>query len=233
MRTIRFGSLSLAALAVLAFTGIAVAQDKSSAPLNALEVRQLVTRAEPADHARLSAHFAALAERYATDARRHRAMAQAFAAAPTRRVALNSAADHCTRLAELGTQSATTVRELAVHHEKLAAGAPSTTPRGGARFEGGAGAPAPSDADLSALAAKASTPADHRALEEYFLTAAKRYTAEANEHVAMAQAYRGTRIAQAAANCDRLVTLSRDSAKEATAAATMHNGLAGVAGVAR
>ena len=66
------------------------------------------------------------------------------------------------------------------------------------------------------MAAKAGTPADHRALEEYFLTLAKRYTAEANEHVAMAQAYRGTRIAQAAVHCDRLVGLSRDAAKEAT-----------------
>jgi hypothetical protein len=46
---------------------------------------------------------------------------------------------------------------------------------------------------------------------------------------AMAQAYRGTRITQAAAHCDRLVTLSRDSAKEATAAAEMHKQLAGVA----
>ena len=30
------------------------------------------------------------------------------------------------------------------------------------------------------MAAKASTPADHHALEEYFLTSAKRYTADAN-----------------------------------------------------
>ena len=59
------------------------------------------------------------------------------------------------------------------------------------------------------LAAKASTPAEHRALEEYFLTLAKRYTAEANEHVAMAQAYRGTRIAQAAVHHDRLGQVCR------------------------
>ena len=82
---------------------------------------------------------------------------------------------------------------------------------------------------LSALAAKATTPADHHALEEYFLTASKRYTAEANQHATMAQAYRGTRIAQAAVHCDRLVTLSKDSAKEATAAAAMHKELAGLA----
>lgn len=67
--------------------------------------------------------------------------------------------------------------------------------------------------ELKALAAKANTPADYKNLEEYFLTLAKRYTADANDHVAMAQAYRGTKIAQSAAHCDRLVTLSRDAAK--------------------
>ena len=67
-----------------------------------------------------------------------------------------------------------------------------------------------------------------RGLEEYFLTLAKRYTAEANEHVALAQTYRGTRIAQAAVHHDRLAGLSRDGVKEATAAAEMHKQLAGV-----
>jgi hypothetical protein len=136
---------------------------------------------------------------------------------------------HCKRLADLNTQSATTVRELATYHQKLASGAAATPPAAGARFEGGAGARAPTDQELNAMAAKASTPADHRALEEYFLTLAKRYTAAANEHVATANTYRGTRIAQAAVHCDRLVTLSRDSAKEATEAAAMHKQLAGVA----
>ena len=79
------------------------------------------------------------------------------------------------------------------------------------------------------MAAKASTPADHRGLEEYFLTLAKRYTAAANEHVAMANTYRGTRIAQAAVHCDRLVKLSKDEAKKATEAAAMHKQIAGVA----
>jgi hypothetical protein len=228
MRTIHVRSLSVAAIALLVFAGTATAQDKSVL-LNSFEVQQLVKRAEPADNARLSAHFAALADRYAADAKRHSAMAAAFLGTPTRRVAANTSADHCKRLATLNTQSADTLRELAAYHEKLAAGAPAITPKGGARFQGGAGAPEPSEAELSALAAKANSPADHHALEEYFLTAAKRYTSDANDHAAMAQAYRGTRIAQAAAHCDRLVTLSRDEAKEATAAASMHKQLAGVA----
>lgn len=228
MRTIHRRALAVAALAVFALAAHAVAQTSSSAVLNALEVRKLVASADPGDNARLSAHFAALAERYMAEAKRHTAMAGAFGGNPNRRSGATSST-HCKRLAQLNTESAATVRELATYHERLAAGAPSTAPRGGAPFEGGAGAPAPSDRDLSALAAKASTPADHRGLEEYFLTAAKQYTADASEHLAMAQAYRGTRIAQAAVHCDRLVTLSRDAAKEANAAAAEHKELAGVA----
>ena len=227
MRTISIRVPALGTFAFLALAGAAAAQ--TSLPiLNALEVRTLVASSEPADNARLSAHFAALADGYAADAKRHNAMAQAFIAAPTRRTPTNTAADHCKRLATLNTQSADTLRELAAYHEKLAAGTLSTPPKGGARFQSGTGAPEPTDTELSALAAKASTPADHHALEEYFLTAAKRYTADASEHLAMAQAYRGTRIAQAATHCDRLVALSRDEAKEATAAAEMHKQLAGV-----
>ena len=124
---------------------------------------------------------------------------------------------------------ATTVRELAAYHEKAAAGTPATPPRGGSRFESGAGAPEPTERELSALAAKASTPTEHRALEEYFLTLAKRYTAEADAHATFAQTYRGTRIAQAAVHHDRLATLSRDAAKEANEAAAMHKQLAGIA----
>ena len=228
MRTISIRLIAAGMLAVVALAGAAAAQTPASPMLNTLEVRKLVSSTEPADNARLSAHFSALADRYAADAKRHNAMAQAFMAAPTRRVPANTAADHCKRLAALNTKSAETLRELAAHHDKLAAGTPSTAPNGSERFQGGAGAQAPTDAELRALAAKASTPADHRALQEYFLTAAKRYTADANEHVAMAQAYRGTRIAQAATHCDRLVNLSRDEAKEATAAAEMHGQLAGI-----
>lgn len=135
---------------------------------------------------------------------------------------------HCTGLADLNTQSAATVRELAAYHERLAAGTASTAPPDSARFEGGEGAAIPTDREIDALAARARTPADHRALEEYFLTLARRYTADADEHVAMARAYRGTRIVTAATHCDRMITLSRDSAKEANAAAAMHRDFAGI-----
>jgi hypothetical protein len=228
MRTIHLRSFSVAALALLAFAGSAAAQSKSPGLLNTLEVQQLVKRAEPADHARLGAHFTALGDRYAAETKRHTAMAQSFGANPSRNLATGMSA-HCKRLADLNTQSATTVRELAAHHQKLATGAPSAMPKDSTLFAGGAGASKPTEKELSALAAKAQTPADHHALEEYFLTLAKRYTAEANDHVTLAQAYRGTRIAQAAVHHDRLTGLSRDAAKEANEAAVMHKDLAGVA----
>lgn len=228
MRTFTIRSFSLAVLALLLLAGNALAQEKSPALLNTVEVQQLVKRAEPADQARLAAHLTALADRYAAEARRHTSMSKSFAGNPSRSLGTGMSA-HCTHLAELNTQSATELRDLATYHQKLASGAAATPPSAGARFEGGAGAPVPTDQELSAMAVKASTPAEHRALEEYFLTLAKRYTADANEHTAMANTYRGSRISQAAAHCDRLVTLSRDEAKEATDAAAMHKQLAGVA----
>ena len=177
---------------------------------------------------RLAAHFSALAERYTAEAKRHVSMSQSFIGNPSRNLGTGMSV-HCKRLADLNTQSATTVRELVAYHDKLAAGSPATAPPGATSFQAGAGAPEPTEKELNALAAKASTPAEHRALEEYFLTLAKRYTAEANEHVTLAQTYRGTRIAQAAVHHDRLAGVARDAAKEATAAAEIHKGLAAVA----
>ena len=158
MRTIHRGALSVGVLAFLTFAGGVSAQTTSSAVLNSLEVQELIKRAQPADHARLDVHFSVLAEQYAREAKRHAAMAQAFIASPTRRTAANSAADHCRRLEQLNLQSAATLRQLAAYHEGLGAGTAAAKPRGAERFEGGAGAPAPTTEELTALAAKASTP---------------------------------------------------------------------------
>ena len=230
MRTVHF-RLLIAAIAVLTLAGSLAAQGKPSGLLNTLEVQQLVKRAEPGDHARLAAHFTALSERYAAEARRHTSMAQSSVGNPSRNLGTGMTA-HCKRLADLNTKSETAVRDLATFHQKLASGTPAATPSTGALFNAGAGAPVPTDQELNALAAKATTPADHRALEEYFLTLAKRYTSEAADHKAMASAYRGLPrspgwAAGAAAHCDRLVTLAEESANEAAGAAAMHKQLAG------
>ena len=227
MTTFTFRSLAIGTVATLMFAGAALSQTTSPI-LNTLEVQKLVASSEPGDNAKLSAHFTALADRYAAEARRHTTMAQSYVGNPNRSTG-GGMSMHCKRLAELNTQSAATLRELATHHKALVAGAASTAPAGGGRFQGGAGASEPTEAELKALAAKAATPADHRALQEYFLTAVKRYTADANDHTAIARSYRGTRIAQAADHCDRLVANARESAKEATAAAEMHAQFANIA----
>jgi hypothetical protein len=228
MRTIHFRSLALAAVAALTFAASGAAQDRAPGLLNNLEVRQLVARAEPGDQAQLSAHFTALADRYAAEAKRHISMSQSLIGNPSRNLGTGMSA-HCKQLANLNTQSETTVRELAAYHANLASGTPATPPKDGARFQSGAGAPEPTAKELNALAAKASTPAEHRGLEEYFATLAKRYTRDAERHAQFAAAYRNSlRVAHAAVTHDHLAELSRDAAKEATAAAEMHKQLAGI-----
>jgi hypothetical protein len=218
---------SLAAAIVLTFGSTAVADQNPSAILNRLELQQLVQRAEPADNAQLAAHFSALAERYAAEAKRHTSMSNDSVGNPSRNLATGLRV-HCNRLADLNTQSQITVQELAAYHGHTVSGSPSTLPHDAARFQGGAGAPEPMKKDLNRLAESASTASEHHGLEEYFLTLAKRYNGDATEHVTLAQTFRGTRIAQAAIHHDHLARLSREAAKEAVAAAGMHKALAGM-----
>jgi hypothetical protein len=84
MRTFTIRTLAAGALAVLTFAGTAHAQAAPSPILNVLEVRTLVASTEPADRTQLSAHFVALAERYAVEATRHEAMAHTLVGNPTR-----------------------------------------------------------------------------------------------------------------------------------------------------
>jgi len=212
--------LFVAAFGAFASTALAA----TSEILNKLEVQKLVASAAPADQARVAAHFSALADRKDAEAATHRAMASG-SAGNINRPQTSAIAPHCTRLAALNEEAATVLRELAEHHRKLADGILSEPPAAGAKYQGGEGAGVPTEKELALLAASARTVSDHRALQEYFQTAARRYTTEANEHQVMSQSYRGTRIATAAAHCDRLVHVSRDAAKEATAAAAMHEQL--------
>ena len=218
------------AVTALLWSASFVAAQAPTGVVNKLEVQKLVAAGTPEANATLARHFAALADEYAADATRHKDMAAAYGSNPNRSVVTN-VAPHCARLADLATQEATAAREMASYHEKLAAGAKATAPKDAAAFQGGKGAPEPSAADLHHLAMTARTPADHRALEEYFTTLAKKNTADAESHVAMAQAYRAAVRkggGDPAAHCDRLVMLARDAAKEATEAAALHRQLANV-----
>jgi hypothetical protein len=228
MRTVHFRSVAIAVVAFFAAVGTLAAQERSTGLLNSVEVRQLVSRGEPADNARLATHFTALAEQYTAQAKQHVAMSQNFVGNPNRNLG-SAMSVHCKQLADLNTQSASTAREVAAYHTKLAGGTAATPPRGGANLQAGAGAPSPSDRELSALAEKASSATDHKAIEDYFVALAKRYTTAADDHTTLAQTYRGTRLAQAAVQQDRLAQLARDAAKEATASADAHKQLAKVA----
>jgi hypothetical protein len=226
MRTFQIRSLAVSALAVLVLPGQAAAQ-QSPPLLNTLEVQQLVGRSEPDDNARLAAHFTALADRYVSEAKQHTTMTNAYAGNAGRGLAAGMQA-HCRQLSDLNTQSATEARDLAMYHQKLASGRAATAPSAGFRLEGGSGSPAPTKQDLAALAATASTPADHRALEEYFVTLAKRYTKDASDFATTANTFRGTKMGSAAAHGDTLARLSERSAREATKAGAMHGQLAGL-----
>jgi len=227
MKAIHVRSFTFAAAVVVALAGSAGAQERPLGLLNNLDVRTLVARGDPVDNDRLFVHFRVLADRYQTEAERHDAMASSFVGNPNRSSG-SGMSEHCRRLAGLNRESAHTLRALALYHKKLAEGTPATVPRDGARFQGGAGAPEPTERELDALAAKARSRTDHLALAEYFRTLAKRYTTDANEHVTMALTYRGGRFAQAAVHHDRLADVARKAAKEATTAAGMHEQFATV-----
>lgn len=228
MKTMRFYAVASGVLAFVAMANVAAAQQPPR-ELSSLQVTQAITSGQPADHARLRDHFGALAERYTADAAQHAAMAKAYVGNPNRTSGAGLAA-HSRRLGELATDAATTLHELAEHHNSLAAGIASVAPADGKRFEAGEGARKPTDRELAEASVNANSPADHRGLEEYFVTLAARRTAEAATHVAMAQAYRGNpnrRGGDPAVHCDRMIKLSREAAAEAQAAAKRHRQLAG------
>ncbi|MGH9160145.1 MAG: hypothetical protein ACRD2X_09185 [Vicinamibacteraceae bacterium] len=91
------------------------------------DTRELVARnIGPGEHLRLRDHFTALAAKYTASANRHATMRLAYRN-PNRRPSSSGRA-HCERQVLLATESADTMRALALHHEKVAAGMPSTLP---------------------------------------------------------------------------------------------------------
>lgn len=226
MRTISVRTVVAACALSLLAGGAALAQDQPTPVLNTLELRQLVDRAEPADHARLSAHFGALAERYATDAKQHERMAQASSGQAGKSSNVGLAA-HCRTLAKADHELEQGARALATFHKERAAGASSVAAPANTRgLESGTGAAKPKDDELAAFAAKAAQANDHRALADYFTTLAARYSADADSHTAMSVSYgSNSRLAGMVPHCDRLAKTARGAAKEAQIAASMHKEL--------
>ena len=164
MRTFFVRALSVAALVALSFPPDVAAQGQSPAPLSEAQVQELISRGQPADHARLRAHFNELAEQSAAEAKRHASMQQSFAGNTKLAHMATSMAAHCKRLQDLNQTAAATLRELATEHGTLAAGAVYEPPQGGTRPQVDKGVP--SDNELANLAANATSAADHRKLEQ-------------------------------------------------------------------
>ncbi len=226
----RFLRLLIGGAAVLLIASPLTART-SSEILNSLEVKRLVSEGTPAANATLAKHFAALADKYTAEAKADRAMASLYPGNPNHWMA-ESMSIHYRRLAETATKSAHIAHEMVTYHTDLAAGATPELPNGGAAFDAGKGAPAPTAEELTRLAAAARNPSDHRALEEYLLTVAKQKTAEADHYTAMANSLRVSGQRQiseyAAIHCDSLAKRARDAAKKATASAELQRQLANV-----
>jgi hypothetical protein len=228
MRTI-FTRTVFAGLALLALTTAARAQDRSRL-LTSIEVKEFVTSSRPADHARLRDHFAALADKYTSDARRYRNVAFVMTGNPNHPPAVPPGA-RWSRAAEQAAASASIARELSAHHSRLADGRSSQAPSGAGPFEAGAGAPAPTAAHLNELAASARTPAQHRSLAEYYTTLTEQKTTAAKRYAAQAATYRAQvrkGYGDPAIHFDRLAKQSRESADAARAEAAKHTQLAQV-----
>ena len=226
MRKMHFGAEAVITLLLVALASAAAAQERENL-LTSIEFKRVVDSSAPGDYARLSDHFAALADGYAAQARRNAALSRRPSGNPNRRGGGNPGPVFARR-AEIATESAVITRELSAHYARLAEGRASVPPANSARFIAGEGAPAPSDAQLRELSAGARTPADHRSLEEYYLTIAARETAAAERHATMGRSYRasGIRSLDPAIHCDRTVKESREAADRARAAAAEHRQLA-------
>ena len=221
--TVRRFPLAVVLLSAVSLASVAAAQEPTTPILNTLELRQAVARSAPADQARLTAHFTALADRYAADAKVHAKMAQALAATPKS----PGASAHCTQLAAADQRLEAAARELATFHTNSAAGAQGAAPTDRGGLTTGVGARKPTEDELSAFAVKAAEAGDHRALADYFSTLAKRYQVDADAHNGMATLYRTGRTAAMSHHCEQLARLAKDAAKEARTAAAMHASLAG------
>jgi arginine/lysine/ornithine decarboxylase len=231
MRTIVVRTLAVSLVTLGVVVGAAAQNAAPADLLTSSRVQELVATAEsPGDHLQLQRHFAALAARYDADARQHTTMARLYGGNPNRR-ANTAGPAHCKRLAQLANESASALRELAAHHEALAAGLPSTPPPAGAAFERGAGTTdLLSDVQAQELAAGARTPGEHAQLQKHFAALAAQYTADADRHARMARGYSGNpnrrTHAGAARHCERLARLARESATAAHALAAEHEDMA-------
>jgi hypothetical protein len=218
-----FAAFAIAAVSLFTVPTAAVGQQSQAGPiLNELELRQALSGTGAIEHAKLEAHFVALADRYASDAKRHETMARNAPAGSHKGIGPDVRA-HCNNLVRLDKKMEAEARDLAKLHAAAAPGQPHPEHTKGLPSD--LGARKASEDEMTAFAEKAAATGDHGALAEYFSKLAERYDAEASAHAGMATMYRTGRTAGAADHCDRLVRTARAAAKEAKAAAAQHAAL--------
>jgi hypothetical protein len=89
------------------------------------EVKALVASAKtPADHMKLSRHYAAMAEQHDAEAKEHDALAAEYTKNPqlgsTKHTMSPNSAEHCKYFAEHCRKAATEMRAMAAAHEEMA-----------------------------------------------------------------------------------------------------------------
>lgn len=118
--------IALGIFGLAASTVVSAGQTGTSTDLlTATQVRELVGSAKtPADHTKLSKHFAALAAKYDADAADHVALGAVYRKTPsaseTKRPGAPDTAAHCDRLAEHARANAKEARDLAAAHAQMA-----------------------------------------------------------------------------------------------------------------
>jgi hypothetical protein len=195
------------------------------ARLNALQVRFLVLRGELDDHRALSGHFRSVAADFAAGARAQEEFARTFPGNPNRYTAV-PAGDRARQRAAAQRRAAAVVSALATYHAMAAVGLPFEAPADAAAYWAGAGAAEPTRDQVRDVERQARLPREHRDLAEYFTSVSREQLAAAASHEAHAAAYRGTRIAQAAAHCERIAAAARREASWASGRSVMHTQLA-------
>ena len=201
------------------------------------EMEDFVAKAStPAEHTALSRHFIDMAARYEADAETHAAMAAEYRRSPgnpNRR--FGDPGIHCESIAQRAREAATSARELATYHERLAAEGPTSSAKAPAKVPD-LSMPKLRFPDLlppkqaRELDATAKTPADHVRLSKHFAAEAAQYKADADRHAAMATGYRSAnrrgRLEGAAIHCDRLVQKITEAATGARDLAAYHEQVA-------
>jgi hypothetical protein len=199
-------------LAAAALT--AAPQGTAGHVLNEAELRQAMSATGGPDHAKLAAHYTALAARYAADSAMHAEMAKWYSS-NTSRAGGPDMRTHCAALANLSAGMEKSARELAKFHMESGGATAKPSP------SGAMGGDMASHAKMRE-AEKAPAPSDHAAVAAHFTRLADRYTADAKMHDAMAAMYRTGRTAGMVDHCERLARDARAAAKEAREAAGQH-----------